>query len=213
MSNPSKDLWLTLQDLGLSLEDLQAIARLRDVKDYESMSIDELSNIIFPLKKAQKAKKGKKPNTRFSKARIKKIREEFNESRYTFSKLKIKEIRENLYKIEKDLSKSKIKEIEKNLTELEENLLKSKKYYEYDDSEYRGIRNVRDLFDFSFDEDYYEPILVKSAFDGSSVKWGHLGHFDLESNKHNFPTNPMGSSGTHWARLYKYNYKNQNKNF
>ena len=40
----------------------------------------------------------------------------------------------------------------------------------------------------------------------------HLGHFDLEPNKHNFPTNPMGSSGTHWARLYNNNYKNQNKN-
>ena len=36
----------------------------------------------------------------------------------------------------------------------------------------------------------------------SSVKWGHMGNFDLEFNKHNFPTNPMGSSGTLWARLY-----------
>ena len=54
MSNPSKDLELSLEDLGLSLEDLQAIARHRGVKDYESMSIDELSNIIFPLKKKTK---------------------------------------------------------------------------------------------------------------------------------------------------------------
>ena len=79
------------------------------------MSIDELPNIIFPLKKAKKARKGKTPKPSFSIARIKKIREEFNESRYKFSKLKIKEIRENLYKIEKEknLSKSKIKEIEK----------------------------------------------------------------------------------------------------
>ena len=30
----------------------------------------------------------------------------------------------------------------------------------------------------------------------SSVKWGYMGNFDLEPNKHNFPTNPMGSSGT-----------------
>ena len=52
---------------------------------------------------------------------MKKIREEFSESRYKFSKLKIREIRENLYKIEKEknLYKSKIKEIEKNLTEPE----------------------------------------------------------------------------------------------
>ena len=36
----------------------------------------------------------------------------------------------------------------------------------------------------------------------SSVRWGHMGNFDLEPNKHNFPTNPMGSSGALWARLY-----------
>ena len=82
-------------------------------------------------------------------------------------------IRENLYKKEKgkNLSESKIKEIEKNLAELEENLLKSKKYYEYDDSEYRGIRNVRDLFDLFINEDYCEPILVKSAFDGNYIQY------------------------------------------
>ena len=68
-----------LEALGLSLEDLQAIARLTGIKDYESMSIDELSNIILLLKKAKKAKKGKKTKTSFSKARIKEIREKFNE--------------------------------------------------------------------------------------------------------------------------------------
>ena len=36
----------------------------------------------------------------------------------------------------------------------------------------------------------------------SSVKWGHMGNFDLELNRHNFPNNPMGPSGTHWAWLY-----------
>ena len=57
MSNPSKDLEISLEDLGLSLEDLQVIAQFRGIKDYESMSKDELSNIIFPSKKAKKAKK------------------------------------------------------------------------------------------------------------------------------------------------------------
>ena len=90
----------------------------------------------------------------FSKARIEKIRKEFNELRYKFSKLKIKEIRKNLYEIENENnpSESKIKEIERNLTELEENLFKTKKYYDYDDIEYRGIRNVTDLFDLSIEE-------------------------------------------------------------
>ena len=46
----------------------------------------------------------------------------------------------------------------------------------------------------------------------SVLKWGHMGNFDLEPNKHNFPTNPMGSSGPLWARPYNNNYKNQSKN-
>ena len=36
----------------------------------------------------------------------------------------------------------------------------------------------------------------------SSVKWGHMGNFDPTPHKHDFPTNPMGSSGPLWARLY-----------
>ena len=50
MSNPSKD-------LGLSLEDLKSITQVRVIENYESMSIDELSSIIFPLKKAKKKRK------------------------------------------------------------------------------------------------------------------------------------------------------------
>ena len=53
------------------------------------MSESELLSALTPSKQA---KKGKKPKTSFSKAKIEKIRKEFNESRYKFSKLKIKEI-------------------------------------------------------------------------------------------------------------------------
>ena len=50
----------------------------------------------------------------FDNARIKKIKEDFDNLRYGFSKLKIKEVRKNLYNIKnpKNLSKSKIKEIQ-----------------------------------------------------------------------------------------------------
>ena len=87
--------------------------------------------------------------------------------------MKIKEIRKNIYEIEneKNPSESKIKVIERNLTDLEENLSKTKKYYDYDDIEYRGIRNVRDLFDLSINEDYYKPVIAKSAFDGSYIQY------------------------------------------
>ena len=90
----------SLEDLGLSIADLQAIAQVRGIKDYDSTSEGELLSVIIPSKKAkkkaEKAKKGKKPKTSFSKAKIEKIRKKFNESRYKFSKLKIKEFRENL---------------------------------------------------------------------------------------------------------------------
>ena len=40
-----------LKDLGL---DFQAIAQVRGIKDYESMSRDDLLSIIFPSKKKKK---------------------------------------------------------------------------------------------------------------------------------------------------------------
>ena len=50
----------SLKDLGLSLPDLQAISKVRDIKGYESMSEGELLSVITPSKKAKKKKKGKK---------------------------------------------------------------------------------------------------------------------------------------------------------
>ena len=37
-----------LKDLGLSIADLQAIAKVRDIKGYESMSKGELLSAIIP---------------------------------------------------------------------------------------------------------------------------------------------------------------------
>ena len=43
---------------------------------------------------------------------------------------------------QKNLSTPEIPEIEKNLFELEKNLFKPKNYYDHDDIEYKGIRDV-----------------------------------------------------------------------
>ena len=160
MSNP-------LKDAGLSLDELKLLADYRCIRGYESMSKDNLLNVLNPLKQTKEGKK-----TSFFKAKIKEIRKKFNESRYKFSKLKIKEIRKSLYEIEneKNPSKSRIKEIEKNLTELEEHLSKTNNYYGYDDIEYRGIRDVRELFDLSIGEHYYKPIIVNSAFNNNYIQ-------------------------------------------
>ena len=77
--------------------------------------------------------------------------------------------------------KSKIKEIEQNLTELEGSLFKFNKYCDYDDIEYKGIRDVGNLFNgitfnrvtfnWSTYEDYYKPIKTKSAFNGNYIEY------------------------------------------
>ena len=54
---------------------------------------------------------------------------------------------------------------------LEENLSKTKKYYDYDDTEYKGIRDVKDLFDLSIDEDYYKPIITNGAFNNNYIQY------------------------------------------
>ena len=69
--------------LDLSTKELKAIAKIKGIKGYKSMSEDELLGALTLLKPV---KKGEKPKTNFSKARIEKVRKEFNESRHKFSK-------------------------------------------------------------------------------------------------------------------------------
>ena len=124
--------------LDLSTKELKAISKIRGIRGYKSMSENELFS-AFTLSKP--VKKDEKPKTNFRKARIEKVRKEFNDSRHIFSKSKINEIRKNLYEIQnkKNVFQLKIKEIERDLNELEENLSKTKKYYDYEDIEYKIV--------------------------------------------------------------------------
>ena len=70
---------------------------------------------------------------------------------------------------------SLIKNIQRNLTELVENLFKTKRYYDYDDFEYRAIKNVKDLFDLSIDEDYHKPMMAMGAFNSSYIQYESKG--------------------------------------
>ena len=67
---------------------------------------------------------------------------------------------------------------EKNLDELERNLSKTKKYYDYGDAEYRGIKDVKDLFDLPIYEDYYKPIITNSAFNNNYIQYESRGNKD-----------------------------------
>ena len=43
--------------------------------------------------------------------------------------------------------------------------------------EYKGIRDIKDLFDLSVDKDYYTPIITSGAFNNNYI------HYESEGNK------------------------------
>ena len=49
------------------------------------------------------------------------------------------------------------------------------KYYHDDDFEFRGIRNIQDLFKLPIDEDYYKPILVKNGYNSNYIQYESKG--------------------------------------
>ena len=45
------------------------------------------------------------------------------------------------------------------------------KHYHNDDFEFRGIKNIQDLFKLPIDEDYYKPTLVKSSYNNNYIQY------------------------------------------
>ena len=126
------------------------------------MSNDELS-------RALKASDNK------NKTRIDEIKEEIKELGHKLSRQELKEIKKNLYEIENKKGHLKSKKTQKYLNNLEKRIYKLNKYYDYDDVKYRGIRNIKDLFDLSISEYYYKPIIVNSAFNNNYIQYESKG--------------------------------------
>ena len=130
--------------ISLSLNELKLITKSRSFKDYKNKSEEDLTKILSEPK----------TKTNLSKRKIKKVKKDFSELRYGL----------------KNLFTPEIKETEQSLLELEKSLSQLKKYYDYDDTEYQGIRDIGDLFD-EIDEDYYRPIKTKSAFNANYIEY------------------------------------------
>ena len=124
--------------INLSLNELKLIANSRNIKDYKNKSANDLIKILSKPK----------PETNLSKNKIKEIKKDNNKLRYRFSKSKINEFRKSLYntKNKKNISIPEIKKTEKNLLEIGKSLSSLKTDYDYDDIEYRGIRDIGNVF-------------------------------------------------------------------
>ena len=81
----------------------------------------------------------------------------------------------NLYNLEKR-KKISTKKTNKYLDELDKKILKLEKYHDYDhDHEYKGIKDIQDLFKLSIDKDHYKPVLVKSGYNNNFVQYESKG--------------------------------------
>ena len=155
---------IKLEDLFLSKEELkyiiQLVAKKRNIKNYKSKSSDRLYKIF---KKQSKNKK-----------RIDDIINELKDPTYNISKSKSKDIKKSVYNIEKrNIIGSR--KTTRYLDELDKTILKLDKYHDYDDYEYNGIKDIKDLFKLSVDKDHYKPILVKSGYTGNYVQYESKG--------------------------------------
>ena len=153
---------VSLKDLILSPEESKDIAELlaqkRGIKDNENMSNDKLLGAL-------------KVSENKNKTRIEKIKEEIKKLQHKFSRQELKEILKSLYEIENRKNLSASKKTKKCLNKLEKIIYKLNIYYDYDDVEYRGIKDINDLFGFSISEDYFKPIIVNNAFNNNYIQY------------------------------------------
>ena len=155
---------IKLRDLYLSKSELddivQLIAKKRHIENYKNKSNDSLYKVF---KKQSK-----------NKERIDNIREELKNPLYNISKKELKDIKSTLYTIEKN-KKISLKKTSKYLDKLEKRILELDKYQDYDDYEYKGIKDIEDLFTITIDEDYYKPKLIKSSYKNNYVQYESKG--------------------------------------
>ena len=155
---------IKLGDLYLSKEEskdiTELLAKKRNIKNYKIKSSDRLYNIF---KKQSKNKK-----------RIDDVREELKNPKYNISKSESKDIKRNLYNIEKQ-RKISLKKTSKYLDKLDERITRLDKYHDYDDFEYKGIKDIENLFKISIDKNYYKPKLNKSGYNKNYAQYESKG--------------------------------------
>ena len=151
------DLYLPKKE---SRDIFELLAKMRNINDYKSKSNDRLHEIF---KKQSK-----------NKEILDNIREDLKDLSYKLSTSELKEIKTNLYNIEKR-KKISSKKTNKYLDKLDKKVFRLEKYHDYGDHEYKGIKDIKDLFKSSIDKDYYKPVLIKSGHNNNFVQYESKG--------------------------------------
>ena len=157
---------------GLSRDELEQIAKIGRIKNYEDMKKEDL--IISLLKSKESIAELFNDNNNNE---ISNIRRVLNRLRDILPKKDRKESKDQLYKIEHQRN---ILEEEKDCLRKLVRILDNKEkhsLYDCDDFDYYGIRDIENLFDEASEEDYYKPIFVKSSYKGN---YKHESNGDIE---------------------------------
>ena len=149
---------------GQSRDELERIAKIRRIKNYEEMSKEELIISLLKLKQST----AKLFNNNINDNKINNIRRILNRLQDILPKRYRKENKEKLYEIKhnKNLLEAEKEENDIYLRKLVKILNDKEKHSPYDsnDLDFYGIRDIENLLDEVSEEDYYKPILVKSHF-------------------------------------------------
>ena len=149
---------------GQSRHELERVAKIRRIKNYEEMTKEELINSFLKSKQSIP----ELFNNNLYDNKISDIRRILNRLRDISTRKYRKEIKEKLYAIEHQKNVSE--ENDEYLRKLARILNDKEKHspYDRDNLDYYGIRDIEHLFDEASEEDYYKSILVKSSFKGKS---------------------------------------------
>ena len=161
-----EDLLITL------LKSNQSHTELRNKSEDNNTEIEETKKIFSELR------------NNFSKEEIEKIRRKFHFKESIHKYLKELGQKDSLIKQEKQEKKrytKKLQKAEEFLKNLKENLnkLKRHQYNIIEDIEYKGIKEIENLFNKIDDEEYYEPTKTNVDFDGNYIECESRGDKDI----------------------------------
>ena len=151
---------------GLSRDELEQIAKIRTIKNYEDMKKEDLIISLLKSKEIIAELFNDNNNNLYDKEIID-IRRILNRLRDILPKKDRKQIKDKLYEIEhkRNISEEEQEENGKYLRKLVRILNNKEKYGpgNRDDFDYYGITDIPILFGQTSEEDNYKPIFVKSS--------------------------------------------------